>query len=185
MAPNTQRFTDFLRGGAKHEWNIPLVEFTNDHFQKVQPEALDARVKKMLILLKYKLIFTIVSTPTHYLGKITLYLLYLQIFHCKVYTRYAIYIGSAISTILYLVVWVLQLYYTIPSHGDSLIFRKHEHSESITRVILLGSACDIAIDLYLFFLPIASIMRVKMSMSRKIGTITVFSTGLLLVYLKI
>lgn len=110
--------------------------------------------------------------------KLTFMLLYLQIFWPNVWLRYGCYLGIGIMTLFYMAVWIAQVYLTSPEPGQSWQddFRSPKYFKSLDIPIPLA-AVSLVFDVYIFVLPIAGVVRLQMSLRRKLETCAMFVSG--------
>lgn len=114
------------------------------------------------------------------MAKLSLFLLYLDIFRPNIRLRYAIYIGTAVVSMFYIATFVAFAVFSIPRPGKSEL--AHILSPSISKDITLGliqGGFSVATDFYILCLPIPVVWNLQLPMKKKIGILAIFMTGLL------
>ncbi|KAI1158000.1 hypothetical protein F5B18DRAFT_642846 [Nemania serpens] len=145
---------------ARHIWDVPACFFDQTYAQGIYIPA---------VLLQTGAFF----------AKASIFLLYLGLFTVQRPTRLAIYAGIIFAFIIYGAGVAVATYYETPRAG-----------EDWTAVLLDGrsviplpwwqaqSALSVALDLYIFILPIPVIVRLRLPVQRKIQLVAVFSLAL-------
>lgn len=137
----------------------------------------------VLIDISCQLIFSqqMMLLPGLFCSKISLLLLLLQIFDIKgTTTKRAIWLGMFASFALYFPGFPIEIVFQSPSSGqgwDGLML-----SGKPNRAIYWGlvqSCVGILLDLYIFVLPLPTILRLNMSLGKRIQVSLVFSTAFL------
>ena len=114
------------------------------------------------------------------LAKLSLLVLYLQIFQPKAVMRYLIYSGMALAVSFYTATTIAYGVLTIPRPGQSLI--QAILSSNTARDIPLGvtQGCfNIATDFYILCVPIIGVWLLQFPTRKKIAVSAIFFTGLL------
>ena len=110
-------------------------------------------------------VLAIIYEPTTYLTKLSLLLVYHRLFSIHRTTRYLVYLGIAANTIFYFIMMVLFVFLKSVAAGHTLS-------------VVLGGV-NILSDFYILCIPISAVSRLQMPLRKKIGVMTVFSTGFL------
>ena len=93
--------------------------------------------------------------------------------------RYGCYGGIVVMTLFYTSYWIVQVYYTTPENGQSWLqdFETPRYSISETKLATPLTTLSLVFDIYIFVLPIAGVMRLQMSLRRKLGISAMFVSG--------
>lgn len=111
-------------------------------------------------------------------AKLTFFLLYLQIFHPIQWLRYSSYAGVIFTVIFYVGVIIFNLVCTAPAPGESWqqVTQRRIFNDTVEATV--GIACvGLVLDVVILLLPIAGVVKLRISMKRKIGVLSVFMTG--------
>ncbi|KAL8980389.1 MAG: hypothetical protein Q9177_005895 [Variospora cf. flavescens] len=114
------------------------------------------------------------------MAKLSLLVLYLEVFRPSQKMRYAIYFGFGFVTLVYAGMFIAFCVMAIPRPGQSLI--SVILSNEVARLIPLSfaqGAVNIASDFYIFLLPIPTVCQLQLPTKMKIGYCAIFGTGLL------
>ncbi|CAD6452180.1 cacdc42e-c909-4bcd-8cb7-5552329adcd9 [Sclerotinia trifoliorum] len=116
--------------------------------------------------------------------KLSLFLLYLGIFEPNMRTRYAIYLGILLCFIFYTINLGLVCAYLVPGPGQpkmkaSWVWASVHNLAAIKVLSFAQATFGVLSDVYLFVLPIQSILRLHLPIKRKLGIAAVFLCGLL------
>ena len=111
--------------------------------------------------------------------KLTLFLLYLNLFKPLWWLRISIYAGIFVITAVYMAFAITILVFITPKYGQTWVeaFQTPGQSKLISLSVPLASI-NLAIDCYIFVLPILAVSRLQLSTRRKVGVLLVFATGL-------
>jgi len=113
-------------------------------------------------------------------ARLTLFILYFQIFHPNPNLRRWIWIGGLVNTGFYFATSIAQFYYLIPGPGKTWIGNINLDPNSPNATVgVVASSFGMLSDFYLFTLPAIGIMQLQMSKERKLGLISIFGSGLL------
>ncbi|KAJ5623052.1 hypothetical protein N7490_011657 [Penicillium lividum] len=111
--------------------------------------------------------------------KTTFFLIYLDMFRTVLWQRYAIYFGLFVNWAFYISVFVANVYYISPAPGQSwqasFVSTRYNESLHVSIPMAVGS---LILDIYLLLLPMAPIWNLQLKMSKKLGVMAVFATGL-------
>lgn len=119
-------------------------------------------------------------SPTILMAKLSLLLLYLQVFHVNVTLRYCIYFTMAFLSLFYTATLIAYAVLSIPKPGQSQLAAIL--SVNTAKDIPLGitqGAVNVASDFYIFCLPIPVIWKLQLPPRKKVGVLAIFATGLL------
>ena len=108
----------------------------------------------------------------------TFFLLYIQLFRPMRWLRYSAYAGAIFTALFYtaIVVWTIAV--TSPAPGQSWQSAASKGAKTLPDTVWIASV-GLVLDIYILLLPIAGVSQLQMSRKRKVGVITVFSTGLM------
>ncbi|KAL8955203.1 MAG: hypothetical protein Q9193_006853 [Seirophora villosa] len=142
-----------------HQWNVPVSRFTND-------------------VLKKLIVVDIIYPPAILMAKLSLLVLYLQVFRPSQKMRYAIYFGIVFVTAFYTGAFIAFCVMAIPRPGESLL--ETLFSNDLALLIPLSFAMgsvNVASDFYIFLLPIPAVYQLQLATKKKIGYCAIFGTG--------
>lgn len=113
-------------------------------------------------------------------SRLPIFLLYLRLFGRNVVFRSAVYFGVVAAFAVYLSAIPLLAYFCTPQPGGSwnalAVFAKCK--ELVVYAVIQGS-CNIALDLYIFMLPLPTIIGLHLTLKKKLGVLAIFGTGFL------
>ena len=113
-------------------------------------------------------------------SRLPLFLLYLRLFGRNKIFRSAVHVGMAVALAVYLSAIPLLSYYCTPLPGrpwGSLdVFTKCK--KLVVYAVIQGS-CNIALDLYIFMLPLPIIFDLHLPLNKRLGILAIFGTGFL------
>ena len=146
---------------AGHESNIPLESCTEKLF-------------------KIGLVDAVIGTSALFFSKLSILLLFFRLFSSNRRTRYLIYFGIAFATTIAITDIAVDGALCIPRRGESF-----NSSTVISRCAHQGvwavvqSTAIVVLNLFIFYLPIPIIWRLKLSLKTKLGVLGIFMTSLL------
>ena len=112
--------------------------------------------------------------------KASYFIFYLQLFKPKKQLRVAIWLGGILSTVFYILVFALNLYFATPRPGESFaIHYLGPVSQTGGQLLIPYSAIGLVFDLYIITLPIWAIWQLQQSIKKKMRVSFVFLTGAL------
>ena len=116
------------------------------------------------------------------MAKLSLLLLYLDIFRPDVRLRYFIFTGIVFNILFYLSVMTSFLIIYMPRKGETLfqVLYSSRVRSGVTLGIVQG-AVNVGSDLYILCVPIPRIWQLQLPPGKKIGISAIFLTGLLYV----
>lgn len=112
--------------------------------------------------------------------KLAFFFLYMQLFKPLRWIRLAIWIGGISSTVFYVAVVTLELYFATPRRGET--FATHlttELEEHEIKLTVPQAAVSVFFDFYILILPLCGIWRLQLNPKKKIAVSLVFLTGLM------
>lgn len=114
-------------------------------------------------------------------AKLSLFLLYFQIFAISRKTRILIHVGIVSISIFYVGTAITSAVLCMPRPGKGWeeAISAHKCSMSTTRISYLVSIFGVISDFYLLCLPIPVIWRMNMPRKKKVGVCAIFMTGFL------
>ncbi|MCJ1257348.1 hypothetical protein MMC24_005173 [Lignoscripta atroalba] len=155
-------FDDSLQSGVGvHQWNVLVSSFTST-------------------LLKKFFVIQVIVSPVILMVKLSLLLLYLQLFYPNVTLRYLIYFGILFNSLFYTACVLVQIILCSPRAGQSWF--EVTLSPRYARTIPLGvvqAAVNVGGDFYILFLPIRGVWQLKLPLRKKIGVSAIFMSGFL------
>ncbi|KAF7952205.1 uncharacterized protein EAE97_001702 [Botrytis byssoidea] len=112
--------------------------------------------------------------------KLSLFLMYLEIFVGLQWMKTCVYIGAMLSSLFYLAITVGHFCLATPFNGET--WKSHIVSARTLKAITFSvptAAVGLAIDVYLFILPFIAVIRLHLPMRKRIPAMMMFSVGLL------
>ncbi|CAD6593060.1 MAG: hypothetical protein ASARMPRED_006953, partial [Alectoria sarmentosa] len=110
--------------------------------------------------------------------KLSYFILYLHIFKPLPRMRIAIWIGGAISTIFYALIFALDMYFATPRRGETYITHYlNPVDKGGTHLSVPFAAIGLVFDLYIITLPIYGVCQLQLSSRQKFSISLVFLTG--------
>lgn len=106
-------------------------------------------------------------------------MLYYQLFKERIFIRYAIYFGIALSFMFYFSNMTAVAILCAPMMGhpwDLTVLEKCSRARVLA--VVLGTV-NSAVDIYLLILPIPVVLPLHLPLQRKIGVLAIFMVGLL------
>ncbi|KAK3994805.1 hypothetical protein QBC44DRAFT_322110 [Cladorrhinum sp. PSN332] len=148
---------------ARHQWDVRACWFFGNYA---------------------KLIFSqqMLLTPGQLFSKASILLLFKSIFTVDKSLNIAIWVGQVWNLLTYLPSIPVEAYFNAPAPGTDERWETVMASGKPTKAITAGvvqSVMAIVLDLYIFFLPMPSIIKLKMSSRKRKQVIAVFSTALM------
>ncbi len=115
--------------------------------------------------------------------KVTFLILYLELFRPVKIFRGLIYLGIFLLVGFYCSVLIAQMIFMTPHRGEN--FKTHSifSRKAVLRTeetAIPAGIFGILIDIYILLLPILAVLRLQLSIKRKIGLCLVFGTGSML-----
>ncbi|KAL9128016.1 MAG: hypothetical protein Q9217_003210 [Psora testacea] len=118
--------------------------------------------------------------PTLFFAKSAIFLLYLRIFMVNNTMRYAIWFGLACTFVLYWINIPFESWNCAPRAGQSwgLATVGKTCADNIMFGLVQG-VLSVALDLYIFVLPIPIVLGLHMTMKRRLAILSIFGTAIL------
>lgn len=110
--------------------------------------------------------------------KASYFIFYLHLFGPKPPLRVAIWLGGILSTIFYILVFALNLYFATPRPGES--FARHylgPVSRTGGQLLIPSSAIGLVFDLYIITLPMWGIWQLQLPIQKRMRVSLVFLSG--------
>ncbi|KAK7987374.1 C2H2 type zinc finger domain protein [Apiospora arundinis] len=148
---------------ARHQWDVRACWYNGSYTK---------------ILFAQQVLLTLVL----FFSKVSIFLLFQQIFEVQKSTLMAIRFGIAFTALLYFTNIPMSAILSAPHVGEtwtSVLFSGRPQKDLIWGVV--QSSLGIILDLFIFVLPIPVIMRLQLSTKRKIQILAVFTTALVVV----
>ena len=118
--------------------------------------------------------------PAIFFAKLALLLLYLRLFSPSKRMRYLIYFGIVFSFCLYFTNLPLDAIMCAPRHGQAWDdLNVLAQCEKTLPFAIVQGTLNVAVDLFVLWLPIPVVWHLNMPTKKKIGIIGIFTTGLL------
>ncbi|KAI1120822.1 hypothetical protein F5Y10DRAFT_282980 [Nemania abortiva] len=146
----------------RHQWNVPACWIDVTYAKIVFAEVL-------------------LVGPSLFVSKAAIFLLYRQLFSVEKRIRLAVKIGLVVSFIAYFATTLVFIYFEVPHKGETWEDLITPDGSARTRSavpsgVTLGSF-SILIDLYIFTLPLPTLYRLNLALSKKIQLIALFATA--------
>ncbi|TGO40207.1 hypothetical protein BHYA_0040g00150 [Botrytis hyacinthi] len=129
-------------------------------------------------------ISAIVINPAFGLVKLSIFVMYLEIFAGLRWMQICVYIGATFSSAFYLAVTILHFYLMTPFGSET--FASKLFTPQYAMYVRLGiptSAISFGIDIYLLVLPLVAVSNLRIPTKQKILMMVGFTVGILLVEL--
>jgi hypothetical protein len=114
---------------------------------------------------------------------VTFYILFLQVFRPKSAFKWNIYIGTAVTTVFYVVVTIILFHFTTLRPGQTFLenFQRflHKKRSPVVDATLAMGYFNIISDVYILILPISAVYGLNLPTRRKIGLSLIFMAGIL------
>ena len=121
--------------------------------------------------------------PSMWLIKLSLFVLYLEVFGLLKWLRYSAYAGMVLTGIAYFVIMIRFIVLCEPTNGHSrsayLSVLTSPKCTSTHALILWQGILNVVSDLYLIALPFPALWSMQMPLRKKLGVAAVISTGLM------
>jgi hypothetical protein len=120
------------------------------------------------------------TTPTLGLIKLSIFMLYYDIFNVLSWVRWMIRISAALSSAFYLALTIFNLYVMTPRSGQTIAERfGSEAVIEASKVSIPTTSVGLGIDITLFLMPFIVIFRLQMKRNQKIQASMAFMVGFL------
>lgn len=117
--------------------------------------------------------------PTTFVAKLSILLLYCRVFTVKKPLLYGIYGGMLVTLLLYIPNVFLTAYFCAPHVGKGWDAAGVGGCSKTLEWYVVQAALIVALDLYIFILPLPTIMQLQMPARRRKGIMMVFMTAIL------
>ena len=111
-------------------------------------------------------------------AKSTVLLVYLRVFSIDQKMKYCIWFGLIWNFLLSLIVYPVDSYFCTPPIGKAWHLENFNCDKTRPWAVVQG-VMAVALDLYIFCLPIPVVLRLQMSLSRRLSVLSVFGTAVL------
>ncbi|KAL8628986.1 hypothetical protein Q9189_005327, partial [Teloschistes chrysophthalmus] len=112
------------------------------------------------------------------MAKLSLLMLYLDVFRPDRKLRYAINFGIIFTTLFYASAFIAYCVLAIPRPGESLIGTMLSKGVASAIPLSIGQgAINVATDFYILLLPIPGVLQLQLPTRKKIGFCAIFMTG--------
>ncbi|PSS05308.1 hypothetical protein BD289DRAFT_5082 [Coniella lustricola] len=147
---------------ARYIWDVPVCWLLEESYPKILFSQ------------------TILFVASQISAKLSLLLLFLDIFNVNSTMKKAIYTGMLAAVLVYLPSIPVQAYYFVPSHGQtwSEVFISGKNDNAMYWGIVQSVLASM-LDIYLFALPLPVLSRLNMSSKKRTQVVAVFSMALL------
>lgn len=147
---------------GKHQWDVTIGDVTSDDF-----------------IIAVAFLSNVLFSPTLLLTKLTLFALYLELFHPFKWLKICVYIGIITTSIFYLATGTLMTVWSSPSHGQTWQTHLFTMEQQYAQIYASPfAAVGLAIDLYLLVLPLKAVYDLYLPLKRKFEVGVVFLTGI-------
>ncbi|KAI0509175.1 hypothetical protein F5B22DRAFT_658582 [Xylaria bambusicola] len=144
---------------SRHLWDVPLIWFTEDYW-------------------KIRYAGNTIQAFAYFTSRLPILVLYIRLFGRQAGFRFACYFALFANFAVYLTAIPLLSYFCAPRIGEDWnsldVFDK---CKTLLNWAVIQGSLDIALDLYIFILPLPPVLRLQMPKRKKIGVLIVFLTG--------
>jgi hypothetical protein len=117
--------------------------------------------------------------PCIFFAKISIFLLYLQLFTVNKTNRQLIYAGMLFTFFLYWTNVAIEPYFCAPHLGQSWNFSVGMRCTRLIPWGMVQGVLAVVLDLYIFILPIPIILNLRLPKRKKLSVLFVFMTAAL------
>ncbi|KAF2679170.1 hypothetical protein K458DRAFT_422593 [Lentithecium fluviatile CBS 122367] len=149
-----------LHNYERHQWNVSVGMLTSSYF------------KRMFIQ-------NFIAWPAIFLAKISILLMYLRLFRIKQSIRHAAFAGMLWTAMTYLPNMAVAGYWCSAHFGEQWDFNVGIRcgSKAPLKWLVTSAAMSVALDIYIFLLPIPVVLGLKLSGRKRLGLLFVFTTA--------
>ena len=135
---------------------------------------------QLIIVIQKLVVIDVLIPPIMMMAKLSLLLLYYQIFNPNVKFRHYVHVVMGFLFLFYCGLFIAFAILMIPRPGQGLLasFRVVDTATGIS-LSIAQSVAGVAIDFIIFCLPIPVVWKLQLPLRKKIGVLAVFMTGLL------
>ena len=166
-----------MRGYARHDYDTPLSWLVPS----------ESKASLFSTIISSKLIFRqqffandMITGPSIFFAKTSLFLLYYRVFAPKKLIRMFIIIGIIFAFVIYILIFIpLMASLCAPHVGqewDLMVLKKCRRALAFG---VVQATTNLIIDLYILALPIPVVLQLQLPTKKKIGILAIFMTGLL------
>ncbi|TGO36243.1 hypothetical protein BHYA_0131g00210 [Botrytis hyacinthi] len=170
---------------GKHQWDVTIGDVTNNDFIIViipspflssPPDSNHpTSTSQAVAFLSNALV-----SPTLLLTKLTLFLLYLDLFRPFKWLRICVYIGISITVLFYSTTGILMIIWSSPHAGETWQTHLFTMEQQYAQIYASPwSAVGLGIDLFLLGLPLKAVGELCLPWKKKVVVGIVFLTGIL------
>lgn len=146
---------------ARHAWDLAIISYTAKYLKIILAE-------------------TLVGALALFFSKVSILLLLFRVFSTKRRTRLFIYFGIVWAALIGCTALVVACALCIPRGNESFdslpSIERCTHQE-IWAVV--QGALNVALDLYILYLPIPLVLALQLGLKKKLGVLAIFMTGLM------
>lgn len=119
--------------------------------------------------------------PCIWFVKLSLFVLYVQVFHPLRWLRYCAYAGVVSTGLSYWVVSIIYLAMCVPrdgtSQGDYFMALVSPRCQNVNPLQVANGVVSLVSDLYLVILPLPAVWKLQLPLHRKLALSAMFFTG--------
>ena len=168
----------FKVGYGRHLWDVRPLELLSIHTSQVRqsqlPSFISPRTSHALQLNSSN---GIVYAFTIACAKVSILLLYLRIFKINRGLRWAIYFGIVITITYYTAFMGIAIGSIVKCSGAAQIYNPLCKSYR-KPVIVMNVVVNVVTDVYVLLLPVPCVLKLQLSLNRRIGLLLVFGSGI-------
>lgn len=127
------------------------------------------------------MVLSILYGPTIFLAKLSILLLYLELFNVQKRARITVAIGITIISAQCLATIIGCAVLCVPKPGESWLMHSSTYKCRVTATLfgVVMGAISVFSDLYVILIPLPIVWQLRMATRKKVGVSIVFITGLL------
>ena len=161
-------------------WDVPVSMDTNSSVQ-VSELDLERKIATFTDIWKNFTVISILYGPAIFLAKLSVLLLYLELFVVNAQTKVLIALGITLITAQCVAQIVGSAITCVPKPGVSWLVADDTHKCRVTADLfgVVMGAIAVFTDLFVIFIPLPVVWRLRMSVRKKVGVSVIFLTCLL------
>ena len=162
-----------------HQWDVPILPSLPTFIRVSLPEWRSEIVPNEASNQKMVIVIDMLSGPSTFCAKLSLFLLYYRLFAPHQWIRYLVYLGIGSSAATYTASTIMYGYLCLPRHGQSwteAVLSSRCHKQTIILGYVQGPF-NILSDLYLLFLPLSSVWQLHLPLRKRLGIAVIFLSG--------
>ncbi|PSR97191.1 hypothetical protein BD289DRAFT_111731 [Coniella lustricola] len=146
---------------SRHMWDVPEIWFTENYW-------------------KIRFGGNTLQALAYFTSRMPILLLYIRLFGTTLRFRIACYIAIGFAVGTYITSIPLISYFCTPrtTGGDWNSLEVFAECKKLLDWAMVQGSCDIALNVYIFFLPIPTILGLHMDRKKRLGVLAIFMTGL-------